>query len=98
MNKRLLPRLRRRVRVWLGERPAYTSDLSPAGFALELMATLIPGTMVHGSLTIGGAEVPFTGTVTWSKRAEPRLQVRGRAGVRFSGIDPRFFELFPRTA
>jgi hypothetical protein len=95
MNKRLLPRLRRRFQVWLGQRPAYTSDVSPGGFALEVMATLMPGTTVHGELRVGDKELPFTGTVTWSMRAEPRLQVRGRAGVRFTGIDPSFFELFP---
>jgi hypothetical protein len=96
MNKRLLPRLRRRLQVWLGDRPAFTSDVSTGGFALELMATLLPGTMVHGQLRLGEREVPFTGTVTWSKKAEPRLQVRGRAGVRFTGVDPSFFELFQR--
>jgi hypothetical protein len=96
MNKRLLPRLRRRLQVWLGDRPAFTSDVSTGGFALELMSTLLPGSMVHGQLRVGERELPFTGTVTWSKKAEPRLQVRGRAGVRFTGIDPSFFELFPR--
>lgn len=94
MNKRLLPRLRRRLQVWLGDRPAFTSDVSSGGFALELMTTLLPGSMVHGELRVDGRELPFTGTVTWSKRAEPRLQVRGRAGVRFTGVDPAFFELF----
>ncbi|MBL8941415.1 MAG: PilZ domain-containing protein [Archangium sp.] len=94
MNKRLLPRLRRRLQVWLGDRPAFTSDVSTGGFAIELMSTLLPGTMVHGQLRVGEKELPFTGTVTWSFRAEPRLQVRGRAGVRFTGIDPSFFELF----
>ncbi|MBE2248161.1 MAG: PilZ domain-containing protein [Myxococcus sp.] len=94
MNKRLLPRLRRRLQVWLGDRPAYTSDVSTGGFALELMATLRPGTMVHGELQVDGQAMPFTGTVSWSKRAEPRLQVRGRAGIRFTGIAPGFFDLF----
>ena len=96
MNKRLLPRLRRRFQVWLGDRPAYTSDVSTGGFALELMSTLLPGSMVHGELRVGEATMPFTGTVSWSKRAEPRLQVRGRAGIRFTGIAPGFFELFRR--
>jgi len=96
MNKRLLPRLRRRFQVWLGDRPAYTSDVSTGGFALELMATLLPGSMVHGELRVGEETMPFTGTVSWSKRAEPRLQVRGRAGIRFTGIAPGFFELFRR--
>lgn len=94
MNKRLLPRLRRRLRVWLGDRPAFTSDVSVGGFALEVMTTLLPGTMVHGELAVGERTLPFTGTVSWSKRGEPRLQVRARAGVRFTGIDPDFYTLF----
>ena len=96
MNKRLLPRLRRRFQVWLGDRPAFTSDVSTGGFALEVMTTLKPGAMVHGELRVGEETMPFTGTVSWSMRAEPRLQVRGRAGIRFTGIAPGFFDLFAR--
>jgi hypothetical protein len=96
MNKRLLPRLRRRFQVWLGDRPAYTSDVSTGGVALELLATLRPGSMVHGALRVGEETMPFTGTVSWSKHAEPRLQERGRAGIRFTGIAPGFFDLFRR--
>ncbi len=94
MNKRLLPRLRRRVKLFIAERLAFTSDLSTGGFAVELMTTLMPGSMVHGHVCVGEKELPFTGTVSWSRRAEPRLQIRGRAGIRVTGIDPAYFEVF----
>ncbi len=98
MNKRTLPRLRKRLKLSLGGRlPAFTSDVSPYGFSAELMRTVRPGTTVHGSITLGETEFPFTGVVKWSKAAEPRLQSRGRFGVRFTGIANAFFELFART-
>ncbi len=97
MNKRTLPRLRKRLKLSLGGRlPAFTSDVSPFGFSAELMRTVRPGTTVHGSITVADTEFPFTGVVRWSKAAEPRLQARGRFGVRFTGIANAFFELFQR--
>ena len=95
MNKRLLPRLRRRLKLSLGGRlPAFTADVSPRGFAVELMHVAKPGTDVHGSISIAGQDFPFTGKVCWAKAGDPRLSVRGRYGVRFTGIANRFFELF----
>lgn len=94
MSKRLMPRLRRRLKLMLGERPCFTADVSPTGFAIELMATLKPGATVHGRLTVGDRELPFTGQVAWAKQAEPKLSVRGRAGLRLTGIDQAFYELF----
>jgi hypothetical protein len=98
MNKRLLPRLRRRLKLTLGGKlPAFTADVSPQGFAAEVMHVLRPGTQVHGAITLNGQEFPFTGQVAWAKAGEPRLSVRGRYGVRFTGISNAFFELFAST-
>jgi len=98
MNKRTLPRLRKRLKLSLGGKlPAFTSDVSPFGFSAELMRTVRPGSMVHGCITLGESEFPFTGVVRWSKAAEPRLSARGRFGVRFTGIANAFFELFAKT-
>lgn len=95
MNKRLLPRLRRRLKLTLGGKlPAFTADVSPQGFAVEVMRITPPGTHVAGSITVQGEEFPFTGRVTWAKQGDPRMSVRGRFGVRFTGIANRFFELF----
>ncbi len=94
MNKRVMPRLRRRLKLWLGERQAFTADVSPTGLAVELMATLTPGATVHGRLLVGEKELPFTGLVTWVRGAEPRLQRQGRAGVRLTGIERSFYALF----
>ena len=95
MNKRLLPRLRRRLKLSLGGKlPSFTADVSAKGFAAEVMHVLRPGTMVHGSLTLDGHEFPFTGEVCWAKAGDPRMSVRGRFGVRFTGIANQFFERF----
>ena len=97
MNKRLLPRLRRRLKISLGGKlPAFTADVSPQGFAAEAMHVLRPGTEVTGSITLHGQEFGFTGQVCWAKSGDPRLSVRGRFGVRFTGIANAFYELFAR--
>lgn len=96
MNKRLLPRLRRRLKLTLGGKlPAFTADVSPQGFAVEVMRVANPGTEVTGSISLEGEEFPFTGRVLWAKAGDPRMSVRGRFAVRFTGISNRFFELFP---
>ncbi|MBI3186143.1 MAG: PilZ domain-containing protein [Myxococcales bacterium] len=95
MNKRFVPRQRRRLKVALGGRlPAFTADVSPGGFSFETMRVARPGTQLHGSLTLEGREFDFTGEVTWAFSGDPRLSVRGRVGVRFTGISNDFFQLF----
>lgn len=97
-NQRALPRLRRRLRVCFGSTPAFTADVSPGGFAAELMRVPRPGTTVHGKLTLGGRTFAFTGLVRWAKSGDPRLSVRGRVGVRFTGIANEFYTLFLRPS
>ena len=95
MNKRVLPRFRRRLKLSLGGKlPAFTADVSPQGFAAEVMHVLRPGTTVHGAITLEGREFPFTGQVCWAKSGDPRMSVRGRFGVRFTGIANDFYALF----
>ncbi len=98
MNKRVLPRLRRRLKIHLEGKPdAFTSDVSPQGFAAELMRIVTPGSSVTGSIALGGEQFPFTGKVCWAKQGEPRMNVRGRFGVCFTGIANRFYELLKTT-
>jgi hypothetical protein len=98
-TRRLLPRLRRRLRLtWGGSQPAFTQDVSPGGLALELMSVPPPGTQVRGVLPLAGRDFPFTGVVVWARAGEPRLQVRGRVGVRFTGIANAYFEAYQRES
>src|SRR5687768_11958041 len=98
MNKRFIPRQRRRLKITLGGKlPAFTADVSPGGFAVEMMQVLRPGSMVHGAISLGGREFAFTGEVSWAKAGDPGMSVRGRVGVRFTGIDNDFFSLFRET-
>lgn len=92
-SKRFMPRMRRRVRVELaGGTPVFTIDVSPGGLCLESMKTAIPGTEVRGKIRVGDKDVEFTGLVAWSTAAEPRLQLRGRFGVRFTSVGPEYFQ------
>ena len=98
MNKRVMPRLRKRLQLMLSSGGAYTTDVCAGGFAVELMRTLLPGSTVHGSVKVDDTSLPFTGVVTWTKQAEPRMQLRGRSGIRFTGIDSAFFSWLMRVA
>jgi len=91
MNHRLLPRLRRRLKLTVGRLHTFTADVSPSGFAAELMQALRPGTDLQGSIELCGETYPFTGKVCWAKAGEPRMSLRGRIGVRFTGIPNAFF-------
>jgi hypothetical protein len=93
MNHRLLPRMRRRLKVHLGDLQTFTADVSPHGFAAELMQTLQPGSELAGSIELCGEKFPFTGQVRWARRGEPRMNIRSRIGVRFLGIPDTFWKL-----
>jgi hypothetical protein len=91
MNARAMPRLKKRLKLWLAESLAFTADVSATGFAIDLVRALKPGAMVHGRLEVDGVQWPFTGQVRWARAPEPRLQERGKAGVRLTGIEPAFY-------
>lgn len=91
MASNRLPRTRRRFPLELAGGRAFTSDLSPGGFCVELNRALLPGTSVRGALELSGERFEFTGQVAWARAAEPRLSVRARVGVRFTGIANAFF-------
>lgn len=95
-NKRNIQRERKRVRVELSGTTAFTVDVSPGGFCAESMKPSHPGTTVIGKLRVADKDLDFTGVVCWAKAAEPRLQLRGRMGIRFTSIDPAFYHLFQR--
>src|SRR5687767_13706041 len=97
-NKRFVPRVRRRLKISLGGKlPAFTADVSPGGFSAEMMQVFRPGTVLHGAITLDGREFPFTGEVSWAKAGDPRMSLRGRIGVRFTGIANAFYEVFRDT-
>jgi hypothetical protein len=92
-NKRFVPRERRRLRISLGDRLAFTADVSPGGFACDAMQVPRLGTTVHGSISLAERQFAFTGEVSWARAGDPRLSLRGRMGVRFTGIANEFFEV-----
>ena len=93
-NKRLIPRVRRRLRVTVNGNPAFTSDVSPGGFCVELMDVLPIGSDVTGTIEVGGTTFQYSGKVAWNVASERKIMKRGRMGVRFIGMDPRFYERY----
>lgn len=91
-NKRFMPRQRRRLRINLGGRlPAMTADVSPGGFSVEMAHAPRVGATVAGSISIAEHSYDFTGQVSWVLAGDPRLSLRARVGVRFTGVAPEFF-------
>lgn len=85
--------MRRRLRVTLAGVKTFTSDISPTGFAAELMKILAPGSMQQGTIELFGKTFDFTGLIRWMKHGDPRMSIRGRVGVQFTGIPNGFYEL-----
>lgn len=73
---------------------SFTTDASPGGFCAESMRVLRPGTDIHGKIRVGEEDVEFTGKIAWAKAAEPRLQIRGRMGIRLTGVGASYYRLF----
>ena len=91
---RFLARQKRKLKLDLGPSfPAFTSDVSPGGFAVECAVVQRPGTRLRGSLTVDQREFVFTGEVSWAQMGDPRMSLRGRMGIRFVEIDPAFYTL-----
>ena len=77
----------RKLPVFLGGRvAAVTADVSRSGFAAEMPAVFLPGSFVHGTVVVEGAEYPFEGEVKWARAGNPRTSVRSRFGVRFTRL------------
>jgi hypothetical protein len=86
LQPRAHPRHRRRLRASLGATPVFTADISAAGFCVEILRPPAPGTPVAGTIRLAGAEVSYAGTVVWARAGAPRLNLRGRVGVRFTSL------------
>lgn len=93
-NKRLIPRIRKRLKVVVNGVSTFTSDVSPGGFCVELMDVLPTGSDVSGTVLLGETPYQFSGKVQWAAAGERRILKRGRMGVRFTGVDPSFFQSY----
>lgn len=93
-ENRTLQRTRRRIAVTLGNKKAFTWDVSPGGFCIETMYTQKPGTDVTGTLELDAQSLPFTGKIAWSLAGDLRVMQRGRMGVRLTGVPDAYYRLF----
>jgi hypothetical protein len=91
------PRQKRRLRVSLGTTPLFTADVSAGGFSAEILRAPAPGTPVAGTLRLADAEVNYAGQVVWARPGSPRLNLRGRIGVRFTSLPPEAARLLDST-
>lgn len=92
-DKRQSARQRKRFRVTVDRTSSFTLDVGAGGFATEMMRVLPPGTPVMGQIRLSEVDVVYVGEVAWSKPGDPRMNLRGRMGVRFSRIRPDFVSL-----
>jgi hypothetical protein len=91
------PRHKRRLRVSLGTTPLFTADVSVGGFCAEILRAPAPGTPVAGTLRLADTEVSYAGEVVWARPGSPRLNLRGRIGVRFTALPPSAARLLAAT-
>ena len=83
---RATTRHRRRFRANLGATPVFTADISAGGFCVDILRAPMPGTPVIGTIRIDGSEVHYAGRVVWARAGSPRLNLRGRIGIRFTSL------------
>ena len=87
MTPRTGARARRRVRVTIGGTATFTQSLGVGGFSAEVMRILPRGSPVHGTMRVGQKDFDYVGDVVWVKPGDPRINLRGRMGVRFTQLD-----------
>ena len=80
-------RARRRVRVTIGGAAAFTQSLGVGGFSAEVMRVPLRGSSVQGTMYLGEKDFDYAGDVAWVKPGDPRLNLRGRVGVRFTQLN-----------
>ena len=95
--KRTNHRHKRRLRVSVGPTPLFTADISAGGYSAEILRTPAPGTPVAGIIRLVDSEVRYAGEVVWAKAGSPRLNLRGRIGVRFTSIPDSAAKLLSAT-
>jgi hypothetical protein len=91
-------RHRRRFRVSVGNTPVFTLNIGSGGFSAELMRIVPPGSEVAGSIRLNGVEVGYAGCVVWAIPGDPRINLRGRIGVRFTELPPTVKRLLESPA
>ncbi len=63
-------RQRRRLRVTMEGRPAFTIDVAAGGFCAELMRVFQPETTVKGTITLAGRDFEYVGLVRWARSGD----------------------------
>ncbi|HET6923206.1 MAG TPA: PilZ domain-containing protein [Anaeromyxobacteraceae bacterium] len=87
MTPRTGARARRRVRVTIAGTAIFTQSLGVGGFSAEVMRVLPRGSPVQGTVRVGEKDFDYVGDVAWVKPGDPRINLRGRMGVRFTQLD-----------
>lgn len=83
-------RHRMRLRVATARGGAFTVNVSLGGYCTEQLRVLRVGTLLEGTISLQGHDLPFVGRVAWTLPGEHRLNQLGRMGVQFERIGPGF--------
>lgn len=93
VDSRRVARSKQRFHVTVGRATSFTVNVSRGGFCIELLRVLPPGTSVDGRIRVHDHEYAYAGRVVWSKQGSPRMNIRGRMGIRFTSIAPEFLHV-----
>jgi len=84
------PRRRVRLRIVTNRGSSLTVNVSAGGFCTGLMRVLPPGTPLEGLIHLDGRDGFFSGHVVWARAGNPRMNLMGSMGVRFTKVDSDF--------
>jgi hypothetical protein len=73
--------------VTIGGAAFFTHSLGVGGFSAEVMRVLPRGSPVQGTMRVGEKGFDYVGEVVWVKPGDPRINLRGRIGVRFTQLN-----------
>jgi len=86
--ERRSPRRRCRLKIVTSHGLSFSLDVGEGGYCAESLRVLAPGTVVRGSVHVGGREMAFDGRVAWAKAGYPHANLKGRMGVVFTRMSP----------
>ena len=82
----------KRFKLATGQSTVFTLDVGEGGLCFESMKVPARSTEVSGSVNVAGVDFTFQGTVAWTIAGDPRVNQRGRCGVRFTKVADGFVE------
>jgi len=80
----------KRLKLATGQSTVFTLDIGEGGLCFECMKTPARSSVVRGTVNVAGVDFAFEGLVAWTVAGDPRVNQRGRCGVRFTQVSDGF--------